>query len=62
MNLTQDFKQTILARVKRDPAFRKALFKEAIETLLAGEADTGKMILHDFIAATNPPSTAEATL
>lgn len=52
MALTQDFKQTILERTKRDPAFRKALFKEAIERFLAGEVDTGKMILRDFINAT----------
>jgi len=52
MVLTRDFKKTILARVKRDPRFRKALLKEAVESLLAGDVQTGKLILRDFINAT----------
>lgn len=52
MALTRDFKQTVLARVKRDPAFRKALLREAIENFLAGDMETGKTLLRDFINAT----------
>lgn len=52
MALTRDFKETIQARVRRDPAFRKALFREAIESFLAGDVDTGKSVLRDFINAT----------
>lgn len=52
MALTRDFKETILARVKRDPGFRRALLREGIENLLAGDVETGKMILRDFINAT----------
>lgn len=52
MALTRDFKQTIQARVKRDPAFRKALFREAIENFLSGDVETGKTVLRDFINAT----------
>jgi hypothetical protein len=52
MALTRDFKETILARVKRDPRFRKALLKEAVENFLAGDVQTGKLILRDFINAT----------
>lgn len=52
MTLTRDFKETILARVKRDPGFRKALLREGIENFLAGDVETGKMILRDFINAT----------
>jgi hypothetical protein len=44
MALTRDFEETILARVKRDPRFRKALLKEAVENFLAGDAQTGKLI------------------
>jgi len=52
MALTRNFKETIVARAKRDPAFRKALFKEALESFLAGDVNTGKIILRDFINAT----------
>jgi DNA-binding phage protein len=52
MVLTRDFKNTVLARVQADPAFRDALLKEGIEALLAGDVDTGKAILRDYIKAT----------
>jgi DNA-binding phage protein len=52
MALTRDFKETIRARVKRDPGFRKALLREGIETFLSGDVETGKIILRDFINAT----------
>jgi DNA-binding phage protein len=50
--LRRGFKETILARVQRDPKFRNALLKEGFETLLAGDVDTGKAILRDYIKAT----------
>jgi len=52
MALTRDFKETIRARVKRDPGFRRALLREGIENLLSGDVETGKIILRDFINAT----------
>jgi DNA-binding phage protein len=52
MVLTRDFKETIRARVKRDPGFREALLREGIENFLAGDIETGKIILRDFINAT----------
>jgi len=52
MALTRDFKQTVLTRVQSDPAFREALLKEAIEAMLAGDVDSGKAILRDYIKAT----------
>lgn len=52
MALTRDFKETVLARVQADPKFRNALLKEGIETMLAGDVDTGKAILRDYIKAT----------
>ena len=50
--MSRDFKETILARVQRDPKFRNALLKKGIETLLAGDVDTGKAILRDYTKAT----------
>ena len=52
MALTKDFKESIQARAQRDPAFRKALLQEGIECLLAGDMDTGKAVLRDYINAT----------
>ena len=52
MALTRDFRNTIQERASRDPRFRRALLREAIEQLLSGEVDSGKMILRDFINAT----------
>src|SRR6266849_8369784 len=52
MALTRDFKETIQARVRRDPAFRKALLREAIESFLSGDVETGKTVLRDYINAT----------
>ncbi len=52
MALTRDFKETIQARVQRDPAFREELLKEGVECLLSGDVDTGKAVLRDYITAT----------
>lgn len=52
MPLTRDFKETVQARIARDPAYRKELLREGVERLLAGDLDTGKAILRDCINAT----------
>jgi DNA-binding phage protein len=52
MALTRDFKETILARARRDARFRQALFTEAINAYLAGDTATGKAILRDLVNAT----------
>ena len=52
MALTRDFKETVQARVQRDQKFRENLITEAAECLLAGDVETGKTILRDYINAT----------
>ena len=52
MALPRDLKETIQARVARDPALREALLKERVECTLAGEVETGKTVLRDYINAT----------
>ena len=52
MALTCDVKEVIRARVQRDPAFREELVKEGIGCMLAGDVDTGKIVLRDYIHAT----------
>jgi hypothetical protein len=52
MPLTKAFRDTVQARVQRDPAFRDALLTEAVEALLEGDIGTGKAVLRDYINAT----------
>jgi DNA-binding phage protein len=52
MALTRNFRETVQARVTHDPAFRKGLLQDAIESLLAGEVALGKELLRDYINAT----------
>jgi DNA-binding phage protein len=52
MALTRDFKELVQKRIARDPAFGEALLREGIDTMLAGDVDTGKAILRDYINAT----------
>ena len=52
MALTRDFKETILARARRDARFSEALFTEAINAYLAGDTAEGKAILRDLVNAT----------
>ena len=52
MPLTRDFKETIRARIERDRGFREALLEEGVECLLAGDVETGKSVLRDYINAT----------
>ena len=50
--LTGSVRELIDDYIVSDPAFREALIKEAIETMLAGDVETGKTILRDYIKAT----------
>ena len=52
MTLTRDFRETVEARVQRDPAYRKGILREALESLLSGEVALGKELLRDYINAT----------
>jgi DNA-binding phage protein len=62
MALTRDFRQSIVTRIQKDRSFRRGLLKEGVECLLAGDLDTGKALLRDYIKATAGfPELAEAT-
>lgn len=50
--LTRNFKDTVKARIERDPAFRRELLREGIDAFLQGDVETGKSILRNFINAT----------
>jgi hypothetical protein len=50
--LTREFKETVQARIKRDGKYRKEPLREGVESLLAGDLDSGKALLRDYINAT----------
>jgi len=52
MALTRNFKQTVIERVNRDPAFAQALLDEAATLFLNGEPETARLILRDLVNAT----------
>jgi hypothetical protein len=52
MALTRDFKETVAARVQKDPAFAQALLDEAITLFVNGEPESAKLILRDLVNAT----------
>ena len=51
MALIREYKETVLARIKRDPKFARALYVEAVNALLEGETDEGLSILRDLVHA-----------
>lgn len=51
MALTRDYRETILARIKRSPKFARALYARAVNSLLEGETEIGLSILRDLVHA-----------
>src|SRR3989442_98354 len=51
MALTRDYKETVVARVKRDRKFVRALYAEAMNALLEGETAEGLSMLRDLVNA-----------
>ncbi len=52
MPLTRNFRETIWEKAQRNSRFRRALLTEAVENLLAGDLETSKGLLRDYIKAT----------
>ena len=52
MALTREFKETIVERARREPAFAAAMLDEAATLFLNGEADTARLVLRDLVNAT----------
>ena len=52
MPITRKFRETVCARAQSDARFRAAMLTEAINALLAGDLDTGKAMLRDYVNAT----------
>ena len=51
MALTRDYKATVVARIKRDRKFARALYAEALGALLEGETAEGLSMLRDLVHA-----------
>lgn len=52
MGLTREFRQTVVDRVEREPAFAQALLDEAATLFLNGEPEMARLILRDLVNAT----------
>ncbi len=52
LTATRSFKEVVEARLARDPKFPEALLRESVESMLAGNVETGKAVLRDYIKAT----------
>ncbi|PYJ84764.1 MAG: transcriptional regulator [Verrucomicrobia bacterium] len=51
MALTRDYNETVVARIKRDRKFARALYAETMSALLEGETAEGLSILRDLVHA-----------
>ena len=51
MALTRDYKETVVARIKRDRKFARALYAEAVGALLEGDTADGLSMLRDLVHA-----------
>jgi DNA-binding phage protein len=52
MALTRSFKALVQQHVAADPDFAESLLREAVDVMLAGDVETGKAVLRDYIKAT----------
>ncbi len=52
MALTKAFNETIKARLARSAGYRRALLKEAVGAMIAGDLETGKSVLRKYINGT----------
>ena len=52
MPLTKSFNETIKSRIQQSEGFRRALLREAVGSMIAGDLETGKSILRKYINGT----------
>ena len=52
MTLTKDFRDTVRDRAQRDPEFRRALLEEAVNSMIAGDVETGRSLMRNYFNAT----------
>lgn len=52
MPLTKSFNETVKADLQRSAEFRKALLREAVGCMIAGDVETGKSVLRQYVNGT----------
>lgn len=52
MPLTKSFNETIKSKLQQSEGFRRALLREAIASMIAGDVETGKSVLRKYINGT----------
>ena len=52
MALTKSFNETIKSRIQQSEGFRRALLREAVGCMIAGDVETGKSVLRKYINGT----------
>jgi hypothetical protein len=52
MALTKSFNDTIKSEIQQSKEFRRALLKEAVGCMIAGDVETGKSVLRKYINGT----------
>jgi hypothetical protein len=52
MALTTSFKDTLRKKLQESAGFRRALLKEAVGCMIAGDVETGKSVLRKYINGT----------
>jgi len=52
MPLGKEFKETVKAQLEKSTGFRRALLREAVNCLVAGDVETGKSVLRTYINGT----------
>jgi hypothetical protein len=52
MPLTKSFNETVKAKIQQSEGFRRALLREAVSCMIAGDVETGKSVLRKYINGT----------
>jgi hypothetical protein len=52
MPLTKSFNETIKSQLQKSSGFRRALLREAVGCMVAGDVETGKSVLRKYINGT----------
>jgi hypothetical protein len=52
MPLTKSFNETVKVKLQQSAGFRRALLKEAVACMIAGEVETGTSLLRKYINGT----------
>lgn len=49
--VSREFRETVAARVREDPAYVQALLEEAVQLFVGGEPETAELVLRDLVRA-----------